>query len=92
MAEQSQLLLLKIELDKLNDKIIDSLKKFNFIKDIEPDYEKNILKIKTTDEDNRAKISGCIFENNTMIIGMSMERATLEEVFVEITRGGVKNE
>ena len=83
---------LKIEVDKINDKIIKSLKKFNFIKDIEPDYEKNILKIKTTDEDNRIKISRCIFKNNITIIGMSIKRATLEDVFVELTRGGVKNE
>ncbi|ODS38391.1 MAG: hypothetical protein A7315_12425 [Candidatus Altiarchaeales archaeon WOR_SM1_79] len=84
---------LDIEVDKINDGIITTLKKFNFIEDIEVDGgNKNILKIKTIDGDHRVEISRCIFKNNGTIIGMSEKKTSLEDAFVEITRGGVKNE
>lgn len=88
---------LKIELNKINQKIIDSLKEFDFIEDIEvsevneatsggkDNQNKNLLKINTIG-DHRAEISGCIFKNNGLIVGMSTEKATLEDVFVELTR------
>ena len=81
---------LEIELVEVNKKIIESLKKLPFVVDVEIGENKNILRIKAPDEKNRAEISGCIFENGGAITGMSTKKATLEDAFVEITRGEVK--
>ncbi len=79
---------LKIELDKINPGVIESLKRLPFIKNVGVDEKnKNLLKIQTLDEKNRAEISRRIFENNGAIIDMSTEKATLEDIFVKITGG-----
>jgi len=80
---------LKIELCQIKSEIIESLKNLDFIENLIVDEKnENMLKIKTSGGDYRAEISRRISENNGTIIGMSMEKATLEDVFVEVTKGG----
>ncbi len=79
---------LEVELDKVTDKIVNSLKCFDFIDGIE--VERNVLKIKTLgDTDHRKKISESIFREGGTILGMKENKLDLEGAFVEITKGNV---
>lgn len=81
----------EIEIEKIKDidNLIDELKKFDFVKDVVKEKE-NVLRVKIINEDYRGKISRYIFEKGYNIVGMSVKKATLEDMFVKLTRDDKK--
>lgn len=78
---------LEIELERITEGIINSIKQLDFIYDIR--IEENTLKIKISEKKGcRGDISNCIFNEGGIILGMKENKVDLERIFIEVTKNG----
>jgi len=72
---------LEIEVEKVNDLLVNGLKKFDFIKEV--NYSGNNLRIITASK-NKKEISKFITDCGCIILKMKENKKTLEDVFIGI--------
>lgn len=79
---------LEVELTEIGKDILDTLRSFDFVKDIQ--QKKNVLTIKvTTDKDHRAEISKAIAQKGGVVLGIKTIEMSLEEAFITITQKNI---
>lgn len=74
---------LQIEVTKLTQDIVRSLKKLPFISDVNAENNKLTLTLKTND-DVRPQVSGAITNLGGIIVSMNLTGQSLEDVFVQL--------
>jgi len=79
---------IEVELTEVSKDILDTLRAFDFIKEIH--QEKNVLTLKvTTDKDHRADISKAIAQKGGVVLGIKTLGMSLEEAFITITQKNI---
>ena len=79
---------IEVELTEVSKDILDTLRSFDFIKEIH--QEKNVLTLKvTTDKDHRADISKAIAQKGGVVLGIKTLGISLEEAFITITQKNI---
>lgn len=79
---------IEVELTEVSKDILDTLRSFDFIKEIH--QEKNVLTLKvTTDKDHRADISKAIAQKGGVVLGIKTLGMSLEEAFITITQKNI---
>jgi ABC-2 type transport system ATP-binding protein len=74
---------LQVEVAKLSDAIVETLKELPFISNVSQDGNKLIIELKTRD-DVRSQVSQEITKSGGVIVSMSLKGQTLEEVFMQL--------
>lgn len=79
---------LEVELVEVKKEILDTLKSFEFVKEV--DRKDKILTLKvTTDKDHRAEVSAAIAGKGGVVLGINTNEISLEEAFVTITQKNI---
>jgi len=74
---------LQVEVAKLSDAIVETLKKLPFVSNVTKDGNTLTIELKTSD-DVRPQVSQKITESGGVIVSMSLKGQTLEEVFMQL--------
>ena len=74
---------LQVEVAKLSDAIVESVKKLPFVSNVSQEGDKLIIELKTRD-DVRSQVSQEITKSGGVIVSMSLKGQTLEEVFMQL--------
>ncbi len=91
LAKKQETMVLRIEIAGLDEEIVNSVKELTEVNKVE--RNKDILKVFVDiGSDPRILISKTITEAGGSIVGMAKESRTLEDVFLELTRGESEND
>jgi len=74
---------LQVEVAKVSDAIVESVKKLQFVSNVSQDGNKLIIELKTSD-DVRSQVSQVITSSGGVIVSMSLKGQSLEEVFMQL--------
>jgi len=74
---------LQVEVAKLSDAIVETVKKLPFISNLSQDGNKLIIELATRD-DVRPQVSQEITKSGGVIVSMTLKGQTLEEVFMQL--------
>jgi len=74
---------LQVEVAKLSDAIVETVKKLPFVSNVTKDGNTLTIELKTSD-DVRPQVSQKITESGGVIVSMSLKGQTLEEVFMQL--------
>jgi ABC-2 type transport system ATP-binding protein len=74
---------LQVEVAKLSDAIVETVKKLQFVSNVSQDGNMLIIELKTRD-DVRSQVSQEITKSGGVIVSMSLKGQTLEEVFMQL--------
>jgi len=74
---------LQVEVAKLSDTIVETVKKLPFVSNVSQDGNTMIIELKTRD-DVRSQVSQEITKSGGVIVSMSLKGQTLEEVFMQL--------
>jgi len=74
---------LQVEVAKLSDAIVETVKELPFVSNVSQDGNKLIIELKTRD-DVRSQVSQEITKSGGVIVSMSLKGQTLEEVFMQL--------
>ncbi|MEM2214664.1 MAG: ABC transporter ATP-binding protein [Candidatus Nezhaarchaeales archaeon] len=81
---------LQVELAEPSDAVVEALKRFPFISNVEQEENKLTIELKTRD-DVRPQISQEIIRSGGVIVSMNLKSRTLEEVFMQlVSKSGVE--
>ena len=75
--------ILQVEVAKLSDAIVETVKELSFVSNVSQDGNKLIIELKTRD-DVRSQVSQEITKSGGVIVSMSLKGQTLEEVFMQL--------
>jgi len=74
---------LQVEVAKLSDAIVETVKKLPFVSNVSQEGNTLIIELKTRD-DVRSQVSQEITKSGGVIVSMSLKGQTLEEVFIQL--------
>ncbi len=75
------------ELEKMTKTIVSSLKKLDYVEDVEVDGNKLMIKLKEK-KDLRGKISSEIFKQKGVLLSLNLHKITLEDAYLQALKGG----
>jgi ABC-type multidrug transport system ATPase subunit len=77
----------EVELEKVTENIVSSLKAFEFVSDVKTEGNKLSIELKEK-EDVRGKISSEIFRQKGVLLSLNLRKITLEDAYLQALKGG----
>lgn len=82
---------IEAELRELTPSILEHLKKLHYVQNLSTDMNKILITVKDG-EDFRSELAEEIIKGGGKLVGLSLRKATLEDVFIETLRRGAQHE
>jgi ABC-2 type transport system ATP-binding protein len=75
------------EVEKVTEEVVSAIKRLDYVEDVKVDGNKLMVLLKEK-KDLRGEISSEIFKHKGVLLGLSLQKATLEDAYLQALKGG----